>query len=140
MNVWKQGWTPPRKDDVVFKRRQCEWVIPEAVAKHLKYNPNHVPAVQHMVFVSAERVQIWEVTGTNCDYDKRVFAHYTEKEHELSSSIHYSDRQSDHHVHTYTLALLAVDQKEVIQVERQEQGPVISAGLKALRDLHLGIG
>jgi hypothetical protein len=59
MNIWRKNY--PRvlyqpvaiihgvaynvKDEVVFKRHECEWILPHAVAKHLKYNPRHLPVV-----------------------------------------------------------------------------------------------
>lgn len=31
------------KDEVIFKRHLCEWVLPQAVARHIRYNPRHCP-------------------------------------------------------------------------------------------------
>lgn len=32
--------------EVVFKRHACEWLLPLRTAKHIKYNPRHLPVVQ----------------------------------------------------------------------------------------------
>ncbi len=31
------------KDEVIFKRHLCEWILPEVVARHVKYNPRNLP-------------------------------------------------------------------------------------------------
>lgn len=34
-----------QQQGVVYKRHECEWVLPENVAKHIRYNPRHLPVV-----------------------------------------------------------------------------------------------
>lgn len=33
------------KDEVVFKRHGAEWILPSAMAKHIKYNPRNLPVI-----------------------------------------------------------------------------------------------
>lgn len=48
MNVWRKEFKRPAgtASEVIFKRHECEWVLPQAVAMHIKYNPRHLPVVQ----------------------------------------------------------------------------------------------
>lgn len=48
MNVWHKPYPYSTSDDVIVKRHECEWVITTAVAKHLKYNPRHLPVVREI--------------------------------------------------------------------------------------------
>jgi hypothetical protein len=33
------------KDEIVFKHRYAEWVLPSSMQKHIPYNPRHLPVV-----------------------------------------------------------------------------------------------
>lgn len=50
MNIWPNinatsPYPYPNKNDVVFKRHYCEWILPLSAAVHLKFNPRHLPVV-----------------------------------------------------------------------------------------------
>jgi len=49
MNIWPKSSTIPypypSKDMVIFKRHECEWILPLSAANHFKYNPRHLPVV-----------------------------------------------------------------------------------------------
>jgi hypothetical protein len=46
MILWKKEFSDraPR-EGVVFKRYECEWLLPPEVAALIKYNPRHLPVV-----------------------------------------------------------------------------------------------
>jgi len=47
MIVWNSKFVREveRADEIVYKRRDCQWILPQALASHLKYNPRHLPVV-----------------------------------------------------------------------------------------------
>jgi hypothetical protein len=47
MIVWKAKYVREAEiaDEIIFKRHDCEWILPQALAAHLKYNPRHLPVV-----------------------------------------------------------------------------------------------
>lgn len=60
MYLWKKEYERPKAvgytadlealqclagDGFVFKRHECEWLLPHSLAKHVKYNPRHLPVV-----------------------------------------------------------------------------------------------
>lgn len=32
--------------EIIFKRHECEWILPLSLASHLRFNPRHLPMVQ----------------------------------------------------------------------------------------------
>lgn len=81
MNILKIGYHYAGSvDSVVFKRHECEWLLPQAVAMKLKYNPNHVPAVIYDCYTIGHNggtyVQIYEYSCSRFDYNRRVYSLY----------------------------------------------------------------
>lgn len=81
MNVLKIGYhLTGTVNSVVFKRHECEWLLPQKVAMHLKYNPRHVPAIIYDCYIIGHNggnyVQIYEYSGTRFDYNRRVLSFY----------------------------------------------------------------
>ena len=50
MILWKIEYIRPpyihNNDEIVFRRHMCEWLLPQSLASHLKYNPRHLPVVR----------------------------------------------------------------------------------------------
>jgi len=55
MIVWqsKHIREEAKADEIIFKRRDCEWILPLSLASHLRYNPRHLPVVPIRVRLSA---------------------------------------------------------------------------------------
>ena len=47
MIVWKAKYIREGEiaDEIIFKRHGCQWILPQALASHLRYNPRHLPVV-----------------------------------------------------------------------------------------------
>jgi hypothetical protein len=47
MIVWKAKYVREGEiaDEIIFKRHGCQWILPQALAAHLRYNPRHLPVV-----------------------------------------------------------------------------------------------
>lgn len=46
MFLWRREYVRAgTANEVIFKRHECEWVLPQEVAKHVKFNPRHLPMV-----------------------------------------------------------------------------------------------
>jgi hypothetical protein len=47
MIVWKSKYIREGEiaDEIIFKRHGCQWILPQALAAHLRYNPRHLPVV-----------------------------------------------------------------------------------------------
>lgn len=47
MILWKKEYIRPAgtASEVVYKRHECEWLLPQEVAAQLKFNPRHLPMV-----------------------------------------------------------------------------------------------
>lgn len=101
MYVWRMPYQVIRNDDVIFKRHECEWILPLAVAEHLKYNSRSVPAIRYEVkWLSSIRgnyVHIIQHMRSDYYYNRRVFAAYGERD---AHSIHM-DGTGSYHSCTY---------------------------------------
>lgn len=102
MYVWHNSYPTARIDDVIFKRHECEWVLPLEVAKHMKYNPRHVPAIIYEVWcwqdIRGGYVHIIENMRSDYIYNRRVFASYKEQHHVWDS---HPNSSNDSHSCTY---------------------------------------
>lgn len=80
MYIWRAIYGHIRSDDVIFKRHECEWVLSLAVAKHLKYNSRHLPAirldVKWLSNIRGNYVHIIQHMRSDYYYNRRVFAAY----------------------------------------------------------------
>lgn len=47
MILWRKKYNRPAgtASEVIYKRHECEWVLPQEVAKKIPYNTRHVPVV-----------------------------------------------------------------------------------------------
>ncbi len=47
MIVWKEQHVRDVAiaDEIIFKRHDCQWILPQSLAAHLRYNPRHLPVV-----------------------------------------------------------------------------------------------
>ncbi len=47
MNVWRTEYIRPAgtASEVIYKRHECSWILPQAVALKIQYNPRHLPVV-----------------------------------------------------------------------------------------------
>lgn len=46
MILWRKEFIrPANPDGIVFRRHEAEWILPQACASHLKYNPRHLPTI-----------------------------------------------------------------------------------------------
>ena len=54
MIVWQAKYVREgtKADEIIFKRHDCEWILPLSLASHLRYNPRHVPVVPVRVRLS----------------------------------------------------------------------------------------
>lgn len=102
MNVWHKPYPYFRSDDVIFKRYECEWILPLATAKFLKYNQQQLPAVVYSVKwwsdIRGNYTHIIQHMRSDYPYNRRVFAAYKEKEYVYSTDI---DCVSISHSFTY---------------------------------------
>jgi hypothetical protein len=39
-------------DEIIFKRHDCQWILPQSLAPHLRYNPRHLPVVPIRISLS----------------------------------------------------------------------------------------
>ncbi len=48
MMVWKAKHVRDGEiaDEIIFKRHGCQWILPQTLAAHLRYNPRHLPVVR----------------------------------------------------------------------------------------------
>lgn len=48
MNVWRTEYVRPAgtASEVIYKRHECSWILSQHVAKHVYFNPRHLPVVQ----------------------------------------------------------------------------------------------
>lgn len=82
MLLWRRYSNVGTVAGTIYKRHECEWILPQEVALHVNYNPRHVPALIHNVLtfftIGGSYVHIYEGTRSDCEYaDRRVFATYS---------------------------------------------------------------
>lgn len=59
-------------DEIIFKKHECEWILPYNMAGHIKYNPRHLPVIDILPNIKEDSVALWAV---GVDYSfMRVFA------------------------------------------------------------------